>query len=65
MSVHMTQTHMCVHCLDRKMKTFAAITAFSLVLGLCECANIKNATLVMVPDAVDDVSLNNIIDSHS
>ena len=58
----MIRLYMNVHCLDRKMKTFGALTVLSLVLGVCECANIKNATLVMVPDAVDNVSL--IVDGH-
>ena len=41
-----------------KMKKVAvAIVLFSLVLSVCECVNVKNATLIMLPDAVNDVSI--------
>lgn len=48
----------CNHSLGRvseKMQALGTIVLLSVALGVCRCANVKNATLVMLPDAVSDV----------
>lgn len=39
-----------------KMNTFITIVLLSLVFGACNSANVKNATLTTLPEAVADVS---------
>ena len=47
------------------MNFLAASALLSLVLGACDSANVKNATLVMLPEAVTTVSYKLIrFDSH-
>ena len=43
------------------MNTFTAVVLLSLTFGVCNSANVKNATLTTLPEAVADVSYKNLI----
>ena len=46
----------CLRVIKCKMNAVVAIALFSVFLGVCECTNVQNATLTMLPEAVKTVS---------